>query len=255
MFDLLMNVAETFAGRPWTVYLHPFNILILLATIAPMVLLVLIIPYIWAKSLDAKANMEAIKAESKESKEAAEAFKQALRRENSAYIHAERKRFYPELQNWIAELKADGINASWKWQIGSCRDIQLKFENSGDILPCSLQFAELGKYVQLVGATYIDDGREKSLPGTILEDVPYDMYVTYFKALILYKTEVLSLLVSAAETKSVKFDYCITLSQKREFVTENQFNAFLSVLAEEVMPAGLKVTGDFDTLEVTLSKQ
>ena len=255
MFNLLMNVAETFAGRPWTVYLHPFNILILLATIAPMVLLVLIIPYIWAKSLDAKANMEAIKAESKESKEAAEAFKQALRRENSAYIHAERKRFYPELQNWIAELKADGINASWKWQIGSCHDIELRFDDSNEIFPCALQFAELGGYVQLVGATYIDDDREKKLPGTRLKDVPYAMYRSYYKVAILDRLDIFSLLIEAAKTRDVTFDYCITLSQKREFVTENQFNAFLDVLGEEVGPVGLKVTGDFETLEVTLSKQ
>lgn len=254
MYDLLLRLAEAFAGRPWTVYLNPFNILTLLVTVAPMVLMLMCIPYIWAKGLDVKAKRETIKEESEESKKVAEVFKQALERENSAYIHAERKRFYPELQKWVAELKAEGINISWKWQIGSCHDIELMFMGETPV-PCTLQFAELGKYVQLVGATYIDNGKEKSLPGTILEEVPHDMYVAYFKALILYKMEVLSLLVSAAKTRDVTFDYCITLSQKREFVTENQFGAFLLLLGEEVEPAGLKVTGVFDTLEVTLSKQ
>lgn len=252
MLNLMLNLAEAFAGSPWTVYLNPFNILMLLGAIAPIMLLLMCIPYIWGKKLDSKAKIEAIK---EESKEATEAFKQALERENSAYIHAERRRLYPELQKWVAELKAEGVNISWKWQIGSCRDIQLKFDDSDKTLPCALQFAELGGYLQLVGATYIDDGREKKLPGTRLKDVPYSMYRAYYKVAIVNLLDVFSLLIEAAKTRDVTFDYSITLSQKREFVTENQFNAFLDVLGEEVRPVGLNVTGNFETLEVTLSRQ
>lgn len=249
---IFKNLGQALSGLPLAVYLKPFVLLMIATIVLPFWIVLLAIPYLWAKGISLKERREAVKAESKKSNEYA---KNLIEKEDSAYIHAQRKRFYPEIQNWVIELKTLGYDITWVWALGSFQEIEIKFAGSDQTYPCNLSFVELGGYLQLVGASYRDGFREKKLPGSTLKDVPRHMYTTYFKALMLNRLDIFSVMIEAAKEKSITFSYCITASQRKETVTEEQFFAFCDVLAEEAEKSGIRVTGNFDTLEVTLSRK
>ena len=207
-------------------------------------------PYLWAKTIQSQR-------ERKERRELAKAEKAAIEqkfsRENSAFIHAERKRLYPEILLWVEQLTKEGICFYWQWKLGESRQIEIRFLDSDEELPCKLDFVEIGSFVHLASAEYQTvDGRTVRLNGRELTKVPKEMYVQYFHAVILQNISAFSTILEKARKKKISFPYCELTRQSKAGTTREMFEAFCEALGEEVLPLGFAVNGDFSSLKVTV---
>lgn len=256
---LLTQLFNLMEGCRWTAFLQPFTWALILTSLAPWFLLLIGIPYFMAKRAEKKAHLAKEKEKREAAKESVSAFaaeyEEALRREKLVYVHEQRKRFSHELKIWECELKERGVEIAWKWKTGEFDKIMLKIKNSDtpdNLHMANLHFVTLGNYVQLLYATYIENGIEMRISGTTLKEVPEAMYEAYFRALILSKLNIFSLLVEAAKKNPICFDYTVVTEQQN--ATPEEFNAFIEALNEEVKAAGLIAIGDYNCLEVTLKK-
>ena len=253
MISAILNFIDWAANQPLLVLTHPIILLMLTALIAPIACVLVIIPYIWVCSLQRKSKHLQLKAQMDDEKEDTE---RIFKRENSAFIHAERKKFYSEINDWVHQMAQDGICFRWQWALGESRKITIRMDGSEENMPCDLSFIEVGKYLHLEKASYVDgSGRKIALAGKSLAAIPSKLYESYFKTILLQNIGFFSMISEEAKIRPVTFSYCAATAQKRERTTAEQFSAFCKVLAEEIAEKGQSVSGDFETLLVTVEEK